>query len=163
LWLEAPHLIPHTQSLYPIPGDVWFELEAHRGRWLVPPSKPLVLLVEDEIDVRRVMARILEGFAITEEADNGASALQMARRLDGSISLIVTDIDMPVMDGLEFARLLRRTDQKVPILFITGSDPALAAQAGLNGEVLRKPFGVEEFMDRVMRLLLGTQAGSTLR
>lgn len=129
----------------------------------MPPTQPLVLLVEDEIDVRRVMARILEGFAITEEADNGASALQMARRLDGSISLIVTDIDMPVMDGLEFARLLRRTDKKVPILFITGSDPALAAQAGLDGEVLRKPFGVEEFMDRVMRLLLGRQAGSTLR
>jgi len=128
---------------------------------LLVPTKPLVLLVDDEIDVRQVMARILEGFAITEEADNGASALQAARRLDGSISLIVTDIDMPIMDGLEFARLLRRTNKEVPVLFITGSDPALAAQAGLNGEVLRKPFGVEEFLDRVMRLILGRQAGST--
>ena len=128
----------------------------------MPGAQPLVLLVEDEIDVRLVMARILEGIAITEEADNGASALQAARRLNGSIDLIVTDIDMPVMDGLEFARLLRRTNKKVPILFITGSDPALAAQAGLNGEVLRKPFGMEEFLDRVMRLLLGRQASSTL-
>jgi CheY-like chemotaxis protein len=128
----------------------------------VPGTKPLVLLVEDEIDVRLVMARILEGLAITEEADNGASALQAARRLDGSISLIVTDIDMPIMDGLEFARILRRTNKEVPILFITGTDPALAAQDGLNGEVLRKPFGVEEFLDRVMRLLLGKQSSSTL-
>ena len=130
---------------------------------IVSASKPVILLVEDETDVRQLMVRMLEGLAITEEADNGASGLQAARRLDGSLSLIVTDIDMPVMDGLEFARILRGTDRKVPILFITGSDPALAAQAGLNGEVLRKPFGVDEFLDRVMRMVLARQAGPTLK
>jgi two-component system OmpR family response regulator len=127
----------------------------------VSASKPVILLVEDEADVRQLMVRMLEGVAILEQADNGASGLQAARRLDGSLSLIVTDIDMPVMDGLEFARIIRGTDRKVPILFITGSDPALAAQAGLNGEVLRKPFGVDDFLDRVMRMVLARQAGPT--
>jgi CheY-like chemotaxis protein len=124
-------------------------------------ERPVVLLVEDEADVRRLMVRMLEDSPVrTEEADNGASGLQAARRLNGSLCLIVTDIDMPVMDGLEFARILRRTDRRVPILFITGSDPALAAEAGLNGEVLRKPFGVEVFLDRVMRLITaGKSAG----
>jgi CheY-like chemotaxis protein len=114
----------------------------------------LVLLVEDEADVRRLMVRLLKEFPVrTEEAENGASALQLARRLNGSLGLIVTDIDMPVMDGLEFVRILRRTERRVPVLFITGSDPALAAQAGLKGEVLRKPFGVDTFLERVGRML----------
>jgi len=118
----------------------------------VSAPKPVVLLVEDEPDIRCLMGQILEGFAVTHEADNGASALQLVRRLNGGLHLIVTDIDMPVMDGLELARIVRRTHKKLPILFITGSDPALASEAGYAGEVLRKPFEIDVFLDRVMRL-----------
>jgi CheY-like chemotaxis protein len=117
-----------------------------------------LLLVDDEELVRQLLARLLRnsGF-IVEEAENGASALQAARRLDGSLSLIISDINMPVMDGLEFVGLLRRTDTTVPVLFITASvDPSLIREAGFQAEVLQKPFTPELFLETVTRML--TQA-----
>jgi CheY-like chemotaxis protein len=116
-------------------------------------DKKKVLLVEDEELVRTLLTRILRdaGYAV-EEAANGASGLQAARRLDGSLSLIVTDINMPVMDGLELARVIRRTDKKLPLLFITGTDPALINELRPS-HVLVKPFTPEEFLEAVSRLV----------
>ena len=112
-----------------------------------------VLLVDDEELVRQLLARILtdSGYAV-EEADNGASALQAARRLDGSLNLVITDINMPVMDGLEFARALRATDGEIPFLFITGLDPAIIHEAGFRADVLCKPFTPDAFLEKVARL-----------
>jgi CheY-like chemotaxis protein len=117
-------------------------------------QKTKVLLVDDEELVRELLARVLSdaGFAV-EQADNGASALQAARRLNGSLSLVITDVDMPVMDGLEFARALRGTDREIPFLFITGLDPALIIESGFQAEVLAKPFMPEEFIETVTRLV----------
>ena len=113
-----------------------------------------VLLVDDDELVRQLLARLLtdDGFLVAE-ADNGASALQAARRLDGSLSLVVTDINMPVMDGLEFARALRTTDRQIPFLFVTALDPALVHIDGLKAEILSKPFTPDAFLEAVSRLL----------
>jgi CheY-like chemotaxis protein len=113
-----------------------------------------ILLVDDEELVRSLLARLLthSGYEV-EEADNGASGLQAARRLDGALSLIVTDIDMPVMDGLQFAAALRQTDREVPFLFITGLDPALIYQSKIQASVLQKPFTADEFLEVVSRLV----------
>jgi CheY-like chemotaxis protein len=117
------------------------------------PQKMKVLLVDDEELVRQLLARILTdaGFVV-EEADNGASALQAARRLDGSLRLVITDIAMPVMDGLEFARALRATDRAIPFLFITAVDPALVHESGFRAAVLWKPFTPEAFLEKVAQL-----------
>jgi len=118
-------------------------------------QKPKVLLVEDEELVRQLLARILtDSGYVVEEADNGASALQAARRLDGSLSLVITDVNMPVMDGLELARTLRQTDRIIPFLFITAIDPALVQEAGLQGKVLCKPFTPDLFLDAVAQLVV---------
>jgi DNA-binding response OmpR family regulator len=115
------------------------------------PSR--ILLVDDEELVRQLLARLLSfsGFQV-EEASNGAAALQAARRLDGSLSLVVTDLNMPIMDGLEFARALQRTDRTVPFLFITAMDPALIVDSGIRAEILVKPFEPDVFVDTVTRL-----------
>jgi DNA-binding response OmpR family regulator len=113
-----------------------------------------VLLVEDDELVRQLLARLLSdsGFVV-EEADNGASALHAARRLDGSLSLIITDINMPVMDGLEFARTLRMTDSKVPFLFVTAVDPTMVTSVRPPAHLLVKPFTPEEFLEAVTELV----------
>jgi CheY-like chemotaxis protein len=117
-------------------------------------KKPKVLLVDDEELVRQLLARLLtdSGFEVVE-ADNGSSALQFARRLDGALSLIVTDINMPVMSGLEFARAVRRTDPRIPFLFITAVDPAMINEPGLRAETLAKPFTPDAFVDAVARMI----------
>jgi CheY-like chemotaxis protein len=117
-------------------------------------QKPKILLVDDEQLVRELLARLLtySGFAV-EEAENGAAALQAARRLDGSLSLVVTDINMPVMNGLEFARALRSTDPRIPFLFITAVDPTLIHEPGLRAEILEKPFTPDAFVEMVTRMI----------
>ncbi len=88
------------------------------------PAPVAVLLVDDEEILRRLLARALAGVGFQVlEAANGAEALKTALTLKGKLSLVVTDIRMPVMDGLDFALAFRPHFPTVPILFMTGKEP----------------------------------------
>jgi two-component system cell cycle sensor histidine kinase/response regulator CckA len=137
---------------------------------LRPPSgsaapRATVLLVDDEEMLRRLLARILSGAGfLVQEAANGELALEAARSLNGQLRLVITDISMPVMDGLEFARAFRPRFPSVPILFITGKDPmaSLAVASGVDDNLLRKPFGPDVFLEAVARMLgRSVDVGST--
>ena len=115
-----------------------------------------ILLIEDEEDLRRVLSRTLERTEYNVvEASNGELGLQAARRLAGMLCLVVTDINMPVMSGVEFAREFRPLQPRVPILFITGLDARVTVPETerLGGLLLLKPFGPEVFLDTVHRVL----------
>ena len=116
-----------------------------------------VLLADDEELLRRLLSRILAeaGFDVVE-AENGAVALETARRLDGALGLVVTDVHMPVMSGLEFARAFQPLHPTVPILFITGRDlPAISPPEVPAAGLLRKPFRSEAFLQAVTGLVGG--------
>ena len=122
-----------------------------------------ILVVEDEEDVRRLLVRSLEGVNLdVVEAADGERGLQAARRLASSLKLVVTDINMPVMSGLEFAREFRPSQPRVPILFITGLDSRTASVEAdrLGGELLIKPFGPEVFLETVTRILAQARVGT---
>jgi two-component system cell cycle sensor histidine kinase/response regulator CckA len=121
-----------------------------------PSKRTTVLLVDDEELLRRLLSRMLleAGFTVMD-AENGQRALEIARALDGELSLVVTDLHMPVMDGLEFARQFRSLHPLVPILFISGRDlpeRPLSLESWCT-DMLRKPFHTEVFLDAVGRLL----------
>ena len=108
-----------------------------------------VLVVDDEESLRRLVARALSGVGFgVLEAENGASALRLLAGTAGGVHLVISDIHMPVMDGLAFAQELRLRLPDVPLLFITGRE-----SPDLVGEVLRKPFGQEALLMAVTRLL----------
>jgi DNA-binding response OmpR family regulator len=111
-----------------------------------------ILLVDDEDLLRRLLARVLieAGYNVIQ-AKNGAEGLAMSQTLDGSLGLLVTDIHMPTMGGIEFARHLRTIHSTVPILFITGRESDLPPD--LNGTLLRKPFRAEAFLAAISTLL----------
>jgi DNA-binding response OmpR family regulator len=122
-----------------------------------------VLLVDDEELLRRLLARMLmeEGWRVVQAA-NGAAGLEAARELDGDLGLVITDIHMPVMDGLELGRELRSVHPQVPVLYISGRDlPSSVADSIPEERVLRKPFRTETFIAAVQRLILSSarQAG----
>jgi two-component system cell cycle sensor histidine kinase/response regulator CckA len=133
------------------------ELHMEYSRNLSAPPRT-VLLVDDEEFLRRLLARLLDqaGFAVVQ-AENGSAALQAAQVVDSeSLSLVVTDINMPLMNGIEFARELRPLHPKVPLLFITGRDPVDGDDpASVNGYLLRKPFRGEAFLATIEQLLNG--------
>ena len=107
-----------------------------------------VLVVDDEAAVRRLVARSLVALGfVVKEAENGMAALQQIGA-PGPLHLVISDIHMPVMDGLTLARELRRLRPQLPILFITGKEPP-----GLTGEILRKPFGHDALLTAVSKML----------
>ena len=121
------------------------------------PARPAVLLVDDDEMLRRALARTLDyaGFRVLQAGD-GEQALMIVRRLATRIALIVTDINMPVMNGLDFARALEPLHSSVPILFITGALPRSLASLSLReaGEhLLLKPFAPDMFLETINSIL----------
>ncbi len=94
-------------------------------------SRPRVLVVDDSEMVRNFHSYILRdaGFEVQTAAD-GAQALE--EYFKGSFDLIVTDINMPQMDGLTFIRRVRNVDQNIPIIIISTEDEAEDKQQGYD-------------------------------
>ena len=117
---------------------------------------PLVLVVDDSITVRRVTQRLLSraGFRVTLASD-GIQALELIR--DERPALVLSDIEMPRMDGLELTRQIRADAQlsDLPIIIITSRTGQKhrdhAAALGVN-HYLGKPYGETELLDLVRSL-----------
>jgi two-component system OmpR family response regulator len=121
---------------------------------------PRVLIADDEPNIREVISFALEraGFE-TVTARNGTEAMQQVRR--GPVDLIVLDIGMPEMDGLEVCRQIRKTSE-VPILFLSARDEeidrVLGLEIGGDGYVT-KPFSARELVARVNVILKRSRGG----
>ncbi len=112
-----------------------------------------ILVVDDEDMIRDLCYHILtaEGFEVTV-ASNGAAALEELARKD--MDLIITDIKMPGMDGLELFERVKQLNLDIVTIFITGHgtlDTAIESlMRGVDGFVL-KPFTQEELLSAVER------------
>ena len=116
--------------------------------------KHTVLLVEDDALLRSILAQALadEGLAVVT-AEDGEQALAIASTLNDHLGLVVADILLPVMDGLELADHLSSLDSPPPVLFISG----VGADRNIPGPVLTKPFGPTAFLQQVIRMLPSVQ------
>ena len=120
-----------------------------------------ILVVDDDPKIRSVLGRGLrfEGYDV-QIAAGGQEALQLAR--DTPFDLVVLDLTMPRMDGLEVCRRLRR-GVSIPILMLTARDAVADRVVGLDSgadDYLTKPFDFEELLARVRALLRRTQPQS---
>ena len=126
-----------------------------------------LLLVEDNALNREIALEILEtyGFRV-DAAENGAEAVErLASSRPGDIDLILMDIQMPIMDGLEATRRIRALDDpalaRVPIFAMTANafneDRQAAAECGMNG-FLSKPIDIEELLHSLEALFESAQA-----
>jgi len=117
-------------------------------------KKGRILVVDDEEQIRRAVGRALAARDyMVETAADGEEALRAVRRFDPD--LVVLDLNMPVLDGLEVCRQLRTWTQ-VPILVLSvredEADKVAALDLGAD-DYLTKPFGTDELMARVRALL----------
>ena len=122
------------------------------------PQDIVILIVDDSPTMRRIIKNTLEriGFKASYEAENGKEALdQLALN---PINFVITDWNMPEMNGLEFVTALRNTPEysKMPVLMITTrgmkEDVLQAVQAGVNNYVV-KPFTPETLEAKISKLL----------
>ena len=113
-----------------------------------------VLLVEDDPRIARVVERALsEAGHRVELATDGLEALTSAER--GVHDLVVLDVMLPEMDGIEVARELRGEGVRVPILMLTARDAVPDRVRGLDAgadDYLTKPFALEELLARIRAL-----------
>ena len=130
-------------------------LEAIKRPTISHGQSETILLVDDETDLRTITYEVLEsmGYKVLEAAD-GEAALQIIG--NNRIDLLITDIVMPVMGGIELAREVRNRNQNMPIIFITGYDREQTR--GLGEEinhctVLNKPFEFESLSRTIHHML----------
>ena len=116
-----------------------------------------ILLVEDEDNVRRPLTEILKsrGYNVLEAAD-GNQALEISQQHNGPIHLMVTDILMGSMSGVELAEKLSYDRAEMKVLFATGYPAGLAEGSGLDGEdahLIKKPFTGKDLAAKVREML----------
>ena len=114
-----------------------------------------ILLAEDDNDMRRFLVKALEkaGYKVIS-FDNGASAYDRLR--EEPFSLLLTDIVMPEMDGIELARRATELDPDLKVMFITGFAAVTLnsdSKAPKDAKVLSKPFHLRDLVDEVNKLL----------
>ena len=149
------------------PDDLRAELvapvrrRARQGPRIFPPSArgdpgmTTVLLAEDDPAISEPLARALqrEGYAVLVRND-GASALSEA--MSGDVALVVLDLGLPDMDGLEVCRRLRAGRNSVPVLVLTARTDEIDFVVGLDAgadDYVAKPFRLAELLARVRALL----------
>jgi two-component system cell cycle response regulator CpdR len=114
-----------------------------------------ILLAEDDGDMRRFLGKALQnaGFNVAS-FDNGLAAYQRLR--EEPFELLLTDIVMPEMDGIELARRATELDPDIKVMFITGF-AAVALNPDNNAppqaKVLSKPFHLKDLVAEVQRML----------
>jgi two-component system cell cycle response regulator CpdR len=118
-------------------------------------AMPKILLAEDDNDMRRFLVRALSnaGYEVAS-FDNGRSAYERLR--EEPFELLLTDIVMPEMDGIELARRATEIDPDLKVMFITGfAAVALnaATQAPKEAKILSKPFHLRDLVNEVDRML----------
>ena len=112
-----------------------------------------VLLAEDDPDLRPSLARTLNdhGYVVISDA-NGFEALAAAQSYKSPINLLLTDFEMPKMNGLELASRIQKERPGIKVLMMSG-----AVLDNLPGRIdfplLRKPFGSEELIGQVRTIL----------
>ena len=115
-------------------------------------ARPLILIVDDEPAVRELMKLHLagEGYEV-RLADDAIVAARALR--ESPPALMLVDIAMPYMDGLEFVASLSSELTEVPIVFMTGDAALLNAARALGAPCLKKPFAIAELLERVREQL----------
>src|SRR3954469_1699168 len=124
---------------------------------------PRVLIADDEDSMRSLVARAvaMDGHE-TVTAEDGAEALEILTREDGAFDLLLTDIKMPIMDGIALALAAARDFPNLTILLMTGFADQRERASGLNSivhDVITKPFSVIDIRTAVTAALGARKTG----
>ena len=112
------------------------------------------LVVDDDPSVRKFIKAVLQsdGFQ-TSEAENGVQALELLRKLCGAVDLLVSDIKMPLMDGIALACSVRAEFPAIPIILVSGYAASEHGPCAAY-EFLQKPFFPATLLAVVKRVLM---------
>ena len=124
---------------------------------VTPKTAETVLVVEDEEIVRELVCQVLRdhGYYVLC-ASNGSEALRLSAGHDGGIQLLITDVVMPMVGGLELARKMSAARPEIKVLYVSGySESDISEQGDLEAELefLEKPFTPQVLIRKVREVL----------
>jgi CheY-like chemotaxis protein/PAS domain-containing protein len=146
---------------FPVAAPASAEPQAPAAAQPVAPKAPtsagVVLVVEDEPGIRTLIRKTLQrsGFDVLEAA-SGQEALDRARDHDGPIHLLLTDVVMPMMGGVELAQAIAPLRKGIRVLFISGYSGPTGVETGsfpAGAAFLQKPFTLAALLSKVKELL----------
>lgn len=117
-----------------------------------------ILVVEDDESVRQLLARQLQTEYEVHQAGDAQQALQVLQALRPLPDLIICDVMMPGMTGVQFAKQLKGAPEykTVPIIFLTARTGALDVIEGINAgarHYITKPFNMKDLLDKVAKAM----------
>jgi CheY-like chemotaxis protein/nitrogen-specific signal transduction histidine kinase len=156
------HSSVRFQVLLPAPAASLALLPLEREPTAAGPRDATILVVDDEPTLRSVIRRCLtrEGYTVLV-AEDGEQAFELAAREEASIDLLITDVVMPGLTGLELAEKLKPLRPDMAVLFISGFtfDAAMPPADTARGTAyLPKPFDTKALTTKVQELLLASRA-----
>lgn len=153
--LQQSPAIPSGFKTQPTPrgmaarGQVEF-----RRRPAENPTAPTVLVADDDPSVRCLICETLRGAGLRVlEAADGRDALEVAGDWNGPIDLLVTDVEMPNIDGPTLAEKLVHRRPGLPVLYVSGLPEVPGAEKSRPFTFLPKPFRLVALLEQVRRLL----------
>ena len=119
-----------------------------------------IMVIDDSETIRQAVSLILKEFGLKiRQAENGLEGLkeiEEVKKSGNDVAICVTDVNMPVMDGLTFVKEFRKKDKFTPILMLTTeageSTIREGKKAGASGWIV-KPFKTDQFLDTVKMLI----------
>jgi excisionase family DNA binding protein len=138
--------------------DTWLESQrlAEPKRAVAAKSRSRILLVDDEESIRKLLSRMLESAYDVEIAADAESAIRLLLEPDAHYDLLISDLNMPGMDGLALIREARRINSTLPAIVITGYSSESTAIEALNLGVtgyLTKPFDTAQVLAAAAKAL----------
>ncbi len=121
------------------------------------PDAPVVLVVDDDASIRKMVARALGAAYTVYEAVDGLSALEILPQI-AEPAVIVCDVMMPQIDGVTLVKELRKhpTMKGIPVIFLTAKSSPKDVVLGINAgarHYLTKPFSVKDLIDKVASIV----------
>ncbi len=157
---SAPGKGSEFRVFLPRVGDLEDAAAAETPSWTLLHGTGTVLLVEDEDIIRKFAARLLEeaGYSVIEAGD-GLAALEMLQMRESAepVDLLLTDLVMPKLSGLDLARRVREKRPGLPVVFMSGyaETSGNSHDEGIRRHLLQKPFKPEELLMKVGEALAG--------
>jgi CheY-like chemotaxis protein len=124
-------------------------------------NQPIILVADDEVMIRNIVTLLLQakGYIVLSASD-GQEALELSRNYPGAIDLVITDREMPRLNGMDLIAHLLEERPRIKSIVMSGSDISEIVSQNINLQFLPKPFDGEALLARV-RTILGAPVPSS--
>jgi DNA-binding response OmpR family regulator len=117
-------------------------------------DQPVILVADDEVLIRNLVTILLQrdGYVVLSASD-GQEGLELSRKYPGKIDLVITDVDMPRLNGMNLIAHLVEERPGIRTIVMSGSDIETIVRQNINLQFLPKPFDGEVLLGRVRAVL----------